>query len=868
MWAADVVREVLPNGLTLLIQRDDSAPVVAVVTHVRAGYFDEPDEWVGIAHVLEHMYFKGTTRRAAGQLAKETRLLGGYLNASTIYDKTVYYTVLPSSDRSLERAVDLQADGLMNPAIDARELARELEVIIQEVKRKLDSPLALAGETLYELLFKVHRIRRWRMGTEEGLRRLTADAVREYYESRYTPERTIVGIVGDLDVEPALGLARQTYGEWDRPAVPVEGSPSEPDGRAGGIRIIAGDVEKPVATLGWRTRGTLHPDTPAIDVAAAILGSGRGSWLSRGIRNLGLASSASASHYTPTEVGVFEVLIQGDVGTLDRALERSTELAEQLSDGASTDADLDRVRSLVRTSWSRQFQWMYNKASAFCEFEALGDYRMVDEHYRKTLETTADDVRDVARRYLDPDAVSAVVLVPEGARDSFAVGNWPPERSSESLPSLSIPRVAEGVSGSLEFASEQLTTYAGGITHVALDGADLLFRYKPGSKLFWLGVFAPRLRELEARETAGICSLLSRVALRGAGGMDAEELSLAAESLGATIVPKVKNEAVGWSMSVHPEAVTQAAMLLRTVALEPNLETDQVALERELQASDASRVRDDMFRHPIQRVLAEAFPTDPYGLPTIGEPESVRGIEVQHLRSWHDDMRNRRAVVVAVGDIDTEALPAFLSAVLSWPGSRVAAEPVAESARWSLGRGLEEREKAQSALAMAFEAPAYASNDRFAVEVVASLLSGMAGRLFETLRDQRSLAYAVAAMPWLRRRGGAMLTYVATSPDREGEARDAMLAELDRLSREGVTESELERARNYAAGSHQLKLQSVGEVASEVLTAWLYGGIEHLHATPDRLRTVSAADVSRVASQIFNTALRAEYVVRGSGKGR
>src|ERR1041384_548196 len=158
MFTENVHGCVLANGLTLLIQRDASAPVVAVVTHVRAGYFDEPDEWVGISHVLEHMFFKGTRRRGPGDLARETQLLGGYLNASTIYDKTVYYTVLPSTDGALARAVDIQSDALMNAALDQDELSRELEVIIQEAKRKLDNPGALATETLFQLLFRVHRM--------------------------------------------------------------------------------------------------------------------------------------------------------------------------------------------------------------------------------------------------------------------------------------------------------------------------------------------------------------------------------------------------------------------------------------------------------------------------------------------------------------------------------------------------------------------------------------------------------------------------------------------------------------------------------------------------------------------------------------
>src|SRR5690242_10629468 len=153
MLSANVTRVILPNGLTVLAKRDPSAPVVAVVTHVRAGYFDEPDEWIGIAHVLEHMFFNGTARRGVGDIARETQALGGYLNAGTIYDKTYYYTVLPSAGDGLAKALDIQADALMNSALDPGELTRELEVIIQEAKRKLDNPPAVTVETLYELLF-------------------------------------------------------------------------------------------------------------------------------------------------------------------------------------------------------------------------------------------------------------------------------------------------------------------------------------------------------------------------------------------------------------------------------------------------------------------------------------------------------------------------------------------------------------------------------------------------------------------------------------------------------------------------------------------------------------------------------------------
>src|SRR5215210_3293594 len=126
---ATVRRTTLPNGLRVLVRRDASAPVVAIVTYVSAGYFDETDDVVGIAHVLEHMYFKGTPTRGVGEIARQTTAVGGYLNASTIYAHSLYYAVAPAS--GFVEALDVQADAYRNSLIDPGELAKELEVIIQ-----------------------------------------------------------------------------------------------------------------------------------------------------------------------------------------------------------------------------------------------------------------------------------------------------------------------------------------------------------------------------------------------------------------------------------------------------------------------------------------------------------------------------------------------------------------------------------------------------------------------------------------------------------------------------------------------------------------------------------------------------------------
>src|SRR6266699_1200458 len=210
MDSNSIHRTILPNGLTVLVQEDRTAPVVAIVTYVKAGYFDETDEENGLAHALEHMFFKGTGKRGVGDIAKETKASGGFLNAHTIYDTTTYYTVLPSS--GFAKGLEIQADAYANSVIDARELAKEMEVIIQEAKRKSDNPSSVATETLYELLHDTHRMRRWRIGREPGLRALTRDDLLRFYRTYYRPGNTVLTVVGDVDVDDAIRLVEERYG--------------------------------------------------------------------------------------------------------------------------------------------------------------------------------------------------------------------------------------------------------------------------------------------------------------------------------------------------------------------------------------------------------------------------------------------------------------------------------------------------------------------------------------------------------------------------------------------------------------------------------------------------------------------------------
>lgn len=858
-WTRGVAKKTLPNGLTLLVQRDNSAPVTAVVTHIAAGYFDEPDEWVGIAHVLEHMYFKGTPTRGPGAIARETQRLGGYVNAATIYDRTVYYTVLPADASGLRAALEIHADAVINPAIDSDELARELEVIIQEAKRKLDTPSAVVRESLYQALFTRHRMRRWRIGTESGLRKLTAEDVRTYHETRYVPGNTIVAVVGDIDEAEAVAIAAESFGAWDARPVEIERSPSEPPGQESVLRVLSGDVQGPLAALGWKTVGALHCDAPALDVCAAVLGGGRGSWLYQDVRMPGFVTGASATHYTPTEVGVLDIFLQGEPERIEAGLERSRALVGQLIGRGPSDHDLERVRSMLEVQWSRSFEAMDGKARALCEFEALGSFDLLDAYYRSLMSSDRKVVQEAASKYLDPELAAAVMYYPHGVTPALDPESWPPRLEMRER-EVGDPASARAVTASAPVSSTVPVPQLGG--HVRLDGVDLLVRQKTGSGLVTIGLYFPWTPMQETPESAGISVLLARAALRGAGGLHAEQLAVAAENLGGALRPAVRREFLGWEMTVRRDSLAEAVSLLSMVAAESELREGDIETERSIQASDAARVRDDMFHYPVQKVVAQALAGSAYALPLLGEPDGVPGIETQTVRQWATSLTAVRPAAVAVGDLGVDEMVDAIGSQLEW---RDGSQPArCEVPTWRVASGVEERDKEQTAIAMAYPAVAFGSPDRYAVMIIAVMLSGLAGRLAESLRERRALAYTVTARPWLQRSTGAMLTYIATSPEREEEAREAMVEELAVFAGERVRPDELERARNYAAGLEQIRQQSSSAVAADMLRYWLNDTLAAYGKAAEMLGRVTADEVQRLAGVIFAPSKRAEFVVRGS----
>ncbi|GAB1344490.1 M16 family metallopeptidase [Gemmatimonas sp.] len=870
----DTYREVLPNGLTLLVRRDTSAPVVSIVTYVKAGYFDETDDIVGIAHVLEHMFFKGTPTRGVGQIARETKANGGYLNAHTIYDHTSYYTVLPSS--GFVAGLEIQFDAYARSVIDGEELARELEVIIQEAKRKRDTPYAVAIETLYAVLHDRHRIRRWRIGEEAGLRTLTREQLVGFYRHWYRPDNAVLCIVGDVTLDDVRREVLARYGTLDAGRPARDRGPQETQAPGVRRREWSGDVAQQQVAFGWRAPALDHPDTPALDLAGIALGTGRASRLYRAVREQQLANSVSSWHYTSDAVGVFVAHAEGAAGKAkDAAKAMWREIQAARTEGFRR-SEIVRAQRILEARWLRRLESMDGQAQYLAGWEAEGGLDAASRYYDALLSLDADAVQRAVHTHLDPGQVTMVSYRPEGAN--------PLVNSDEELQALLEDAAGQG--STVMPPPHQLTppvspaVIAAPAVHVTLSatrhddvllyhttqGVPVLVLPRAGAPLVNIGVFQRGGAVLNDQTHEGLARLALQTTLKGTRSRSGSQIAEAAEELGSSIGVSAGLESMAWNLSVPVRHLAVATELLGDVILHPSFADDAIDTERTLALAEVARVRDDMYRWPMRLATLAAYGAHPYARSVLGSDDSLPNITGQQVREFHLNHVARGASLIAVvGDVQADDVAQLVQRHFSaLQRAEVSALPIHE---WPTERQVraDARAKQQTALALLFPGPSRTNPARFAARVLSAIASGLGGRFFEQLRDKQSLAYTVQAFPIERNAGGAFGAYIATSPAREDEARDGLLAEFAKFAEAPPSADELERATRYLIGSHAISQQSGAAVLSDVVDAYMFGeGLHERHEVTTRLASVTAADVHALAQQYFDPTRVVEGVVRGT----
>jgi zinc protease len=415
----------LPNGLTVIIKPDRRAPTAVHMLWLRVGSMDEVDGTSGVAHVLEHMLFKGTDVLKPGDFSKKVAALGGRENAFTSRDYTGYYQQIPSN--KLEDVIKLEANRFVKNQWADEEFKKELEVVKEERRmRTEDNPRSLMWEAMNAVMFTASPYRRPIIGWMNDLDAMTPDDARNFYRQWYAPNNAAVVIAGDVDVDTAKALVEKYYGSMASRPVPSR-KPREEPIQAGARRIdFKAPAEQAYVSLAFKVPQISSPsatdsatvDAYALAVLSAVLDGYSGARLDRALTQGDNAVADSAGAYCglsgrgPQICALDGVPAKGKTtAMLETALR--AQVAQIASDGVSA-AELARVKT----------QWVagqvYQQDSVFAQARTLGNNWVVglpldaDEVVIERLRAvTAEQVKDVAARYFGDDALTVGTLLPQ-----------------------------------------------------------------------------------------------------------------------------------------------------------------------------------------------------------------------------------------------------------------------------------------------------------------------------------------------------------------------------------------------------------------------------------------------------------------------
>jgi zinc protease len=413
----------LNNGLTVIIHESHANPIVTLDVWVNTGSMNEPPEINGVSHFLEHMMFKGTRNRPVGKVDLEIEGVGGETNAGTSKDFTHYYVTIASD--YVTTGLDVLSDVIMNSTLDPQEMERERQVILEEYRRKQDSPFSLAYDLICETAYRSGPYRASVLGTTETISNLTRAQMMDYYQRYYTPDNMALVVVGDIKTETLMPQIEQYFGRYRRAAKPFEQLNMQTRWAGTISRVVEKDLRDTYAVLAFPAPSIERPrDTVIMDVILGILGEGRSSRLYQTLREKKkLVSGVSAGYATPKKPGLFMIFATLEGKNLDAMREATLEEIRRLRTRNVGRRELAKVKKMYTNEFYFANETTNGQSDTLGLYYTLSGSEKYERNYlREIARVTTADVRRVARDYLDPDKVVMITLRPKSGNEKAGGG--------------------------------------------------------------------------------------------------------------------------------------------------------------------------------------------------------------------------------------------------------------------------------------------------------------------------------------------------------------------------------------------------------------------------------------------------------------
>jgi zinc protease len=850
----------------MYVKRCTTAPAVAVHVWVRVGSADEQEHEAGLAHIHEHMLFKGTERRGVGQIAQEIEGAGGEINAYTSFDQTVYHCVL--SSRYFSVGLDVLADAVLHSTFDDDELERELEVIVEEIGRLEDSAGRITVQELFRTAYKAHPYRSPVIGTIESVRSMNRDKILAFFRRWYTGANLVVVVTGDMDefqaaeqVAASFEGVQQGTGRFERTVEPTQEKMR--------FSQVKSHFQESHLNLAFHIPRCTHPDTPVLDLMALILGQGDSSRLIRSIKRRDrLVNDILCYAYTPRDPGLLTLSASlPEHAVVDEIVRASLMETYRLRVELCSPDELEKARHIIDS------QQVYGRETVQGVARRLGYYATVAGSYEEEAiyferirNTSREDILRVAREYLQPDNLSVVHLAranesedltcdrigstsEEAFRSIHSRADRDLEQSDEAGKDAELHGAHLGHAGQGERGTLQEFSIPG--------GPHLLILRDTTLPMVAVRAMARGGIAYERPDKIGCGRLMSSVLTLGTAQRDANDVAVAVESLAGYLDAFSGRDVTGIRCGFLSQHLDKGWELFAETIREPAFSGGELERERSLQLEDIRCQSDRPASLTIREMTKLLYPDHPYGLPVLGDEDTIRSMTREDVVTYYERILHpSRLVVSIVGDVNVEKIINSMESLLperdrydqvipTFTGEL----PPVTGPKESIIQG----EGAQAHVVIGFRGIPYADSRRPILDVLLTVLSGQGGRLFLELRDRKSLAYSVNASSFEGKDTGFLYAYMGTSPEKVSEAKRGLETALLKLVNERVSETELERSKRYIVGVHDIGLQRYAMRAAHYGINAIYGvDRARFEAYTQEVEGVTREDLQSLAGQLID----------------
>ncbi len=835
VWASQAQMYKLDNGQTVVVQEVKNNPIVTIDTWIKTGSIDEEDSNNGVAHFLEHLFFKGTKTHEPGEFDKILETKGAITNAATSKDFTHYYITIPSKDFDL--AMDLHGDMILHPLIPRKEMEKERKVVLEEISKDLNSPTKIMQDNLNSMLYTTHPYKRKVIGRSDVIETITRDQVLSFYNKNYSPSNMVTVIIGDVDANHAIEKTKEAFNaEYKKQTKTIYTKEAPLTKQQKKVEYL--DTESGYMVIGFRGTPIDDKDSYALDVLATILGDGRSSVLNQVLKEKKrIAFSVDAGNSTFRDDGIFYISANYEPTKCKIVQDTIFNEIEKIQKNGVTDDQLKLAKNIIERSTYYSRESITNIATEIGYTMALtNDIKFYDTYLDNIKNVSKEDVKKVAEKYLGINRSAVSIVLPKSAKE---------------VPVASLTQQAPATA---ELVSENAQTQK----YKLSDGATMLYTPNNVNDIIAISIYAKGGQLAEQK--AGTANLTATAMMRGTKNYTSLELSQVLEDNGIKIQPSASADAFVINVLTTKDEYDKTLELLNEVVNNATFEDYEIDKVKTEKLNTIKRNKDVPLQRAIEEYRDLIYQNSPYSISSKILEKNIPNITKEDIINYYNSIFAPKNLVISInGNIDKDKTIQDLNNIfkpkentknfdfaqynskiptVTTPRQTIQKVPTTETAwillGWQTNGVLNEKD--------------YAT-----LQVIDSLLgSGMSSRLFKDLREQEGLAYQLGSgySPNVLR--GSFLLYIGTNPQTLDKAKSGLFAEITRLKTEYVGDKELQDAKEKLLGNYVIGLETNLDKASNI--GWYEAstrGYEFKDKYEKLINSVTDSDIIEIANKYF-----------------